>query len=136
MSGNVPKVDPDLSMSAGPDRQQQLELELLEADAKARNLSNRDADQRFALKWIAIVVGLAVIAGMVFFLWHVSHKLFLGPFMTTSPGFAVAAIVAPVTAITTITVVILVGAFRQFSDADLERMGHGVAGAVSAARMN
>ncbi|SDW76940.1 hypothetical protein SAMN05444358_1011709 [Ruegeria halocynthiae] len=132
MSDEIPPIDPDLEPE-GPSREnrrEELEYELLEAEAAISKLARREIGQRYAIKWIAVVSGVVVIVGMAAILWHLVHSAFWGPFLFASPAFSVAMVVAPITSITTITVALFVGAFRKFEEKDLETMGNGVSGAV------
>lgn len=109
------------------------EYELLEASAKARKQKNRENDQRFQLRWIAVVVGLIVMICMATILAHVVHHLFVGPFLAVPGAFAVVAILAPMVSLTTITIVVFVAAFRQFKEDDDVAIGSLAAQAGKAA---
>jgi hypothetical protein len=126
VSNRVPPIDPAFEGSEEPERQEELEFELLEAEAELKKLANREIGQRFAIKWIAIATGLMVIIGMSALAMHFFHRAFGGLFLLVSPSFTIAMIVAPVASITAITVAIFIGAFRRFEDKDLEKLGNGV----------
>ena len=83
----VPPVDPDLGGSEDRERREELEFELLEAEAKLKQLANREIGQSFAIKWIASGTGLFVIVGMAALSTHFLHKAFWGPFLLVSPSF-------------------------------------------------
>ena len=133
MPDEIPSVDPDMTPSdASRDaRREELEFELLEAEAALKRHASRDHGQRYLIKWIAVVSGVFVIIGMALALTHLVHKVFWGPFIFASPAFTVAMIVAPIISITTITVALFVGAFRRFEDKDLESIGNGVNAGVN-----
>lgn len=136
MPDEIPPVDPDLNSGGSSQnaRREELEFELLEAEALLRRTVRREVGQRYAIKWVAVITGLLVIAAMAFALTHLVHSVFWGPFVFASPAFTVAIIVAPIASITTITVALLIGAFRKFEEKDIETMGNGMASAASFAR--
>ncbi|WP_273283207.1 hypothetical protein [Pseudooceanicola atlanticus] len=136
MPDKIPPVDPDLSQRdpTRDKRREELEFELLEAEAKLKQLAHREIGQRYVIKWVAVVSGVLVIIGMACALTHLVHKVFWGPFVFASPAFTVAMIVAPIASITTITVALFVGAFRRFEDKDLESFGNGVNAGASVFR--
>lgn len=133
MASNVPPVPPRVTPNEDIlRRQEQREQEFLDAEAKARSLQNREFDQRFWLRWLAVVLGIIVIVFMSIALLHMAHSALSPNIQYLSPAFAVAMIVAPVLSITAITVTILIGAFRRFGDSDLDGSSGAVAGAISA----
>lgn len=132
---NAADVVPETDDSRRAEREH-LEFELLETDRALRNLLEREVGQRYWLRWIAVVTGVAVIAGMAYALAHLLHNTFIGPFHFASSAFSVAMIVAPIASITAITVALFVGAFRKFDDKDLEVVGNGTARALTMFRSN
>lgn len=130
MSEGIPSIDPDLESNgvARNKRREDLEFELLEAEAAVRRFGHREIRQRYIIKWVAVCAGVVVILGMTGILAHLVHEAFLGPFLFASPAFSFAMIVAPITSITAITVALFIGAFRKYEDKDIEAMGNGVAG--------
>lgn len=136
MAKVVPSVDAQRTEQGPttPNRREELELELLDAEAKLRNLANREIGQRYAIKWIAVVATIVAIIGMGLLLWHVSHYLFSPSGLQTHPSVAVAILVAPIVSITTITITLFIGAFRRFESNDLDIVGQTVNGAALAAR--
>ncbi|MBA98008.1 MAG: hypothetical protein COB29_09945 [Sulfitobacter sp.] len=133
MPDDIPPIDPDLihdgsSQYAG---REELEFELLEAEASLKRLAHRELGQRYIIKWVAVSTGVIVILGMSGALWHMVHSVIWGPFVFANAAFSVAMIVAPITSITAITVALFVGAFRKFEEKDLEVVGSGVAGAAN-----
>jgi hypothetical protein len=98
----VPPVDGEIAVSSEPSDRSQYEFRLLQADAKARENLNREADQRYWLRWV--VVGLAV-----------SHWLPKDP---NAIGAVIALHVAPIASMTTLAIALLIAAFRGFKDGD------------------
>jgi hypothetical protein len=127
---NVAEVDGGDGLTDDAPSRNELEFELLEVERALSRLLHREINQRYIIKWIAIISGVVVILGMAAALAHLVHMAFLGPFLFASAAFSVAMIVAPVISITTITVAMFVGAFRRFEDKDLEAMGNGAVGAA------
>jgi len=130
MADVIPPLDPDLDPEGAPQnaRREELEFELLEAEAKLKRLAHREIGQRYWLKWIASIAGVSVIVAMGGLVTHLVHHVFLGPFIFANAAFSVAMLVAPITSITAITVALFIGAFRKFEEKDLETIGYGVSG--------
>ncbi|THF81171.1 MAG: hypothetical protein E8G75_08160 [Sulfitobacter sp. SK025] len=66
MPDDIPPIDPDLiqdgsSQHAG---REELEFELLEAEASLKRLAHRELGQRYIIKWVAVSTGVIVILGM------------------------------------------------------------------------
>ena len=134
----LPPEDPDLpqtkldtgSESYQNDREQrtlQAEVALLENKVAENN-------QRVVLRWVAAFVGIATIVFMAATLWHAHHSLHLRPFLTTSPAYAVAFVVAPILSITTIVIALLIGAFPRFKDGDMKDASSGALAAAALLR--
>lgn len=124
MSGIIPPVEPRADDSSSEqERQARLEYAMLEASAHARRLQTRDHDQRYTLRWVALVVGLLSLTFMALFLHYMSQRLLHGPFLLVPSSFAIAAILAPIVSITTITIALFVASFRKFRDGDGDAMG-------------
>lgn len=133
MPNSIPPVDPDLDHLDAPQnaRREELEFELLEAEASLKRLAHREIGQRYIIKWVAVSVGVTVILGMAAALWHMVQSVFWGPFVFANAAFSVAMIAAPITSITAITVALFIGAFRKFEDKDLDSMGNSISGAAN-----
>lgn len=60
MTPTIPDLDAALpdDEAAARRKAEQAEFELLQASAKAKKIKNREADQRYALRWIVLGVGL------------------------------------------------------------------------------
>lgn len=97
----------------------------LSGEAKMRALLINEIEQRLNIRRFSAGLGLLVIVGMSFLLWHVLHHAFLSlnyPFLRFPAAFSIAIFLAPVISITTITVMLFIGAFRRFKDADLDNV--------------
>lgn len=112
-------------------RQTEAELKLLESEAKSKTLNNSEIHQRIWLRWGAVTAACIVIVAMALVMMHLVHKTFWGPFSFTGTAFKVAMVVAPIASITTITVSLLVGAFRNFDDKDMEALHKGISAGKS-----
>ncbi|MDA3857048.1 MAG: hypothetical protein PF480_02100, partial [Roseovarius sp.] len=92
--------------------------------AKSKENLNREADQRFSLRRLAIFVAVLLIVGMGAILWHGTHRIFSPQYFDVPAPYVVAIFVAPILSMTTLAIGILVAAFRGFSARD----GEGLAG--------
>lgn len=101
-----------------PDRYEALQFRGLEAEAKAKEHVNREADQRYWLRWLAVIASLAIISGMGWVLSHVVHKLMTLKTFGAAPAYIIAVYVAPIVSMSGLSVALLVAAFRGFKDGD------------------
>ena len=74
--------------------------------------------QQITVKWWAVGIGCAVLVFMGLFLFAALHQVTLLD-LENAPA-TVAIIVAPTASITTVTVMLFIGAFRKFEDKDPE----------------
>ena len=133
----TPEIIPPIDQASSSNSSRLLEraeLESLDAEAKLRTLTQREIGQRYVIKWVALVTGLVVIAGMSALMAHLIHHVFRGPFMFVNTAFSVAMLVAPILSITAITVALFVGAFRKFEEKDLENVGNTLASGINSIR--
>ncbi|MFG6620626.1 hypothetical protein ACGYK3_13975 [Sulfitobacter sp. 1A05707] len=114
----VPAVEAEPSTDADSKRFSDIELRLLDANAKAKENLNREADQRHNLRRLSVGVGVALMIGMGVMLWHVSHSIFTTSYFEKPSMYIVAALVAPILSMTTVSIALLVAAFRGFKDSD------------------
>jgi hypothetical protein len=115
----VPPVDlTGLGNASSNDRVNAIELRLLDAGAKAKENLNREADQRYWLRWGAVGGVAAAMLIMAFLLYHISHSMPIGPLEKIPGAFLVALFVAPIVSLTTLAVSLLVAAFRGFKESD------------------
>ena len=133
MPENIPPID-DTPSTDSSRLLERAELEALDAESKLRTLAHLEIGQRYRIKWIALITALSVIIGMSFLMGHLIHHVFRGPFMFVNAAFSVAMLAAPILSITTITVALLVGAFRKFEEKDLENAGSTMAAGISTLR--
>lgn len=132
MSDSVPPIDGGSGQTDVSAGFEELELEVLQLEAKLKRIQSKEQGQRYQLRWVATFVGLIVIVGMAAMMSHLLHQIFWGPFTLVSPAFSVAIVVAPIFSITGITIALFVGAFRKFEDGDMEAIS---SSAVSGARL-
>lgn len=134
MPDDLPPAPPEEPADAGEKifaelEQRIAELELqrdlgrLSAEGKARELFVREISQRIWIRWVAICLAVAVMVFMGCVLWHAVHAYFWGPFVTVPQSVAIAMFLGPIVSITTITVMLAIGAFRKFRDDDVGPVG-------------
>lgn len=98
------------------------ESALLDDNAKHRGLLIDEIRQRIRMRrWIAIF-SIIVIIAMAAFATHSVHEYFWGHFVFIPSSLAIALFFAPIVSITTITIMLLIGAFRRFKDEDMDRV--------------
>ncbi|MEQ1724904.1 MAG: hypothetical protein ABL882_03140 [Sphingopyxis sp.] len=119
----VPPVDAQPIGPVEPNGRSDYEYRLLEADAKARENLNREADQRYWLRWVAVALVILIIFGMGGLLTHVAHWL---PSEPRAMGAVIALHLAPIISMSTLAIALLVAAFRGFKDGD-EKSGAAIA---------
>lgn len=94
----------------------------LSDESTHRGLLISEVRQRIRMRYTAF--GLAVLT-MVFMgvtVWHTVHSYFWGSLITVPQSVAIVMFLAPITSITAITIVVLVGAFRRFRDDDMDNV--------------
>jgi cation transport ATPase len=90
---------------------------LIDAEAKAKENRNRETDQRYVLRWVAVICACLLIIGMATMLWHLAHWTVGNP-GNAPASFIVAIFVAPILSMTTLALALLVAAFRGYKDSD------------------
>jgi hypothetical protein len=114
----VPGVDATTKSEAEDRRFSDIELRLLDAGAKSKENFNREADQRFNLRRLAVLVAVFLIIGMGIMLYHVAHAVFTPHYFEKPFMYVVAVLVAPILSMTTVSIALLVAAFRGFKGSD------------------
>lgn len=122
----VPVVD-EPPIPEEPDRYEALQFRGLEAEAKAKEDVNREADQRYMLRWIAVAATLSIIIGMGCVLGHVVHKLMTLKTFGAGTAYIIAVYVAPIVSMSGLSIALLVAAFRGFKDGDGDTGANAVA---------
>ncbi len=126
-SETVPPVDEPTSEKSENARElSKIELAILDADAKAKQNLNREADQRYWLRWAAVGISASIILGMALLLRHSAHQMVTLAIYQSPATFFIAAYVAPILSMTTLSIALLVAAFRGFKDGD-EKSGFSAA---------
>jgi hypothetical protein len=123
MAKTVPQIEDQSNLSEPPvtvDRYEEFQFRALEAEAKAKEHLNREADQRYFLRWLAVASCLAIIIGMGYLLSHVVHKLMTLNTFGAPSAYIVAVYVAPIVSMSTLSISLLIAAFRGFKDSDGE----------------
>jgi len=118
----VPDVDVDdqnaPEEAPQPDQYEAIALRSLDADAKAKENVNREANQRYYLRWLAVIACVVIMIGMGTMLSHVVHKLMTLKTFGAPSAYIIALYVAPIASMTGLSVALLVAAFRGFKDGD------------------
>jgi hypothetical protein len=114
----VPPVDAEPQDDASSKKYEAIELRVLDADAKAKENVNRETDQRYTLRWIAVVAGCIIITIMACTLNSVYHKLPELAAYKIPGAVLVAMFIAPITSMTALALALQVAAFRGFKDGD------------------
>lgn len=122
---------PTISETVGPEELNQLREKLYELEDRVsskemsledqlRTLQIRETEQRIQIRQLVLIIGVAVLVVMAILAAHSMHKVMWGHILTVPRSYAIALIVAPIASITTITVALLVGAFRRFRESDAD----------------
>jgi hypothetical protein len=102
----------------------QKELGALSAEAQVRELLKKEIQQRIWIRWIAIAFAILVICFMAYLICRYLKYFFLFGALSTLPSaVAITLFLAPIVSITTVTVIIALGAFRKFKDDDVGPAG-------------
>jgi hypothetical protein len=114
--------------SAVPDRSryEDIEFRLLNADARAKDNINREHDQRYFLRWLAVIMTVVLMLAMGCLLGHVAHSFKGLSNAGLAAAFLIALYVAPIVSMTTLSLALLVAAFRGYRDGD-EKAGFSAA---------
>lgn len=110
------KIDPAAARYAA------IEGRLLDAEANAKEKVNREADQRYWLRWTSVVICIAMIFGMAYLLWTISDYLLSAQNPGSKGAYIISLYVAPIASLTALALALLVSAFRGYKDGD-ERAG-------------
>lgn len=96
--------------------EEKLDLQSLSADAEQRELLQREIKQRINIRrWVSFLAVIVLIF-MGFVLWYATHRYLGYPNSQKTPAIIIALYIAPIASITTVTVMLLIGAFRRFKD--------------------
>lgn len=118
----IPPTDAQSSPAAAPTETVALneghEFRLLEAETRRVENLNREADQRYDLRFWAVIVASALVLIFIALLIHALCNL--DTVLDKEPSWAVifALYVAPLTASTFLAISLIVAAFRGFKDED------------------
>ena len=121
MIAQVPEIDRDSINSEAS-----LHLRLIDAEAKSREKLNREADQRYWLRWLVIAMSVLLVVGMAVLLVFVVCRVIFGGFMELDQSVQVTAYLAPITSMTAVTIALLIAAFRGYKETDEEAAKSGI----------
>jgi uncharacterized membrane protein len=94
----------------------------LTAEAQYRDLLISEIQQRINVRHWVIGIAMLVMVFMGGIITHAAHHYFWGPVVLIPASVAIVMFLAPVVSITTITVMLLIGAFRRFKDDDMDKV--------------
>jgi uncharacterized membrane protein len=134
MAKSVPPIDV-VPESQSPDRFEELQFRSLEAEAKAKEHLNSEADQRYWLRWLAVATCVIIIFGMGLMLSHVVHKLMTLKTFGAPSAYIIAVYVAPVVSMTSLSIALLVAAFRGFKEGDGDAGAKAIGDGVKAGKI-
>jgi uncharacterized membrane protein len=132
MAEDVPPPKPFSMSSAAADlaalqsRLNLIEMKLddaeLSAEARHRELLIAETQQRIDVRHWVIVIAIVVMIFMAGILTHAAHRYFWGPMIVIPQSVAIVMFLAPIVSITTVTIMLLIGAFRRFKDDDMDKV--------------
>lgn len=102
-----------------------LERDELSHEWKARDLLIAEIRQRILMRRVAVWTALFVMVFMAVVLMHATHSFFWGRFVVIPQAIAIAMFIGPIVSITTLAVVLMVGAFRRFKEEDMNNVSIG-----------
>lgn len=94
----------------------------LSQEWQTRQLIIDEIRQRIRMRTIAVSVVVVIILFMAGILAHAVHKFFWWRLVVVPYSLAIAMFLGPIVSITTLAVVMVVGAFRRFKDEDLGKV--------------
>ncbi|MDX3976139.1 hypothetical protein [Shinella sp.] len=94
----------------------------LSAEAEYKALLKKEIQQRIDVRNWVIVIAIVVLIFMGGMLTHTAHSIYRTHQFDLAPSVLIALYLAPIVSITTITVMLLFGAFRRFKDDDMDRV--------------
>lgn len=107
------------------------DLRNLENEAVLRDHLKAELSQNLKIKSLAVMVGCAVSLFMGLILLGPLHLMSQAGASSIHPAIVVAAIVGPIVSVTTVTVALFVGAFRNFGKNNLDEMAEGASKSTS-----
>ena len=110
------------------------EQEILQNNHRYSKLKNRELNARIWIKWLAVILAIAVIGSMAAILYKEIYGC--GQCENNNLNSMIALIVGPITSITAITVAFLIGAFRIPEDKKSDDMSQNIpSNAISVASL-
>lgn len=97
------------------------DLRSLSAEAEYKEMLKKEIQQRMEIRMIVILIAIAVLVFMGVVLTHASHTA-AKAIATLPPSLLIVMFLGPVVSISTVTAMLLFGAFRQFKEEDLNKI--------------
>lgn len=94
----------------------------LTIEAQYKELLKNEIQQRIEVRWQVILIAILVLVFMAGVLTHTAHSFSQKDISEAPASLLVVMFVTPIVSISTITVMLLFGAFRQFKDEDIKNI--------------
>ncbi|SFJ56910.1 hypothetical protein SAMN03080618_03336 [Aquamicrobium aerolatum DSM 21857] len=107
------------------DLEERLAQQQLTQEGKARDLLIKEIEQRISNRQLAILIAVVVMIFMAGVLAHATHSFYWGRLIVVPQSVAIAMFLGPIVSITTLSVVLIVGAFRHFKEKDMSNVSLG-----------
>jgi len=114
----VPDFDQEPKVEENVLRFEEIELRSLDADARSRENLNREADQRFHFRNWAVILTSTLIFLFIILAFHIVMNLEGLIEKNAAPIVVVGLYAVPIAAIVTLTVSLMLAAFRGSKDGD------------------
>lgn len=112
--------------------EEKLAQDQLSYEGQVRDLFKEEIKQRILNRQIAVALAIVTMLFMAGVLACVTSTFLWGRFLVLPQSVAIALFLAPVVSITTLAVVLIVGAFRKFKDEDMSNVSLGSIAAEAA----
>lgn|SRR5690606_7880 len=94
----------------------------LSEESKIRGLLINEIEQRILFRRFAVWTAIIIISFMVLLLVHGVHKYYWFKMVIIPQSIILAMFVTPIISITTLSVLLIIGAFRRFNDDDMSKV--------------
>lgn len=102
--------------------EERLASDELSEESKIRGLLINEIEQRILIRKYAVWIAITIISFMALVLVHGIHEYFWFKMVVIPQSIILAMFVAPIVSITTLSVLLIIGAFRRFNDDDMPKV--------------
>ncbi len=95
---------------------------VLTLEENERQMRLNEISQRISIRFWVVILAALTIVGMAAIIFWAKWTASLWSLMMIPKAYSIAVIISPILSITTVTVALLIGAFRRFKDDDPERV--------------